>query len=615
MKAKIKKNIIVKYKWLCGFACLVIGLIACHPRTERPTLERAEAWMDSHPDSAQQLLEAIPQPEKLSKEEYATWCLLVTQARDKNYVVHTSDSVIDVAVRYFGERNDSHRKAQAYYCQGRVLADLDISGEALTAYLNAEEAVKETSDRDLEARICNHLGMLYWWNQHTRESLHWYQKAYCAYEQINDTSGVVNVLLNIGSCMLDLGQPDSALFYANQAYCLAEEGQVDSQKIYILSSLANCYSEMGVYKEALQLNLQSLAYGETSLNRYYAIGELYEQLGQSDSAIYYAEKALLSNDLYVRCSSSRLLYKVYVQEQNYPEALRYNEQYVSLRDSIEDLYSTEALNQVKSRYEKERMVNRHQWQMEQAKLRTYGWALWGLVVTIVALLLYFYLRRRLDRQRLHNQVIRRLLEETNARLVVNRKKMEEGEVRLSQIQEQLSAFQQETDRLVQEKESYQEQLGKDLEHHAEEERLLSEQIKYLQEEKLQERKKREEYRLQNEALIRWKDALIRQDDYLYKKVIAPSFLQKWEASDRRRFFQRFDALFPEFRERISSLGDLDERQMLVVCLVSLGIKTSKLSSVLGLGTDMTTQIKSIVRERCFPKRKNESLDRILRNWY
>ena len=668
MKAKIKKNLIVKYKWLCGFACLTIGLNACHPRTERPTLERAKAWMDSHPDSAQQLLEAIPQPEKLSKEEYATWCLLVTQARDKNYVVHTSDSIIDVAVRYFAERDEPHRKAQAYYCQGRVLSDLDISGEALTAYLNAEEAVKETSDRDLEARICNHLGSLYWRNQHTEESLLWYKKAYFAYKQEEDTLGIVSALQNMGNSFLGLGKPDSALFYVNQAYRLAEEGEIDSQKAYILSSLANCYSEKGTFQEALKLNLQSLANGEVSFNRYYAIAELYERLGQSDSVLSYAGKALLSDDLYVRCSSCRLLYKVYVQQRNYPEALRYNEQYVLLRDSIENLYSTEALNQVKSRYEKERITNRHQRQMEQAKLRTYGWALWGLVATVVALFVYLYQYRRLERQRLHNREVRRFWEETNARLAMNRKEMEEKEERLNQIQEQFAAFQQQTAQLMQEKESHhleqleqiedekerlrdektwllaekkslleqyvqlvkeqdsqleklaysniaQKQLQKDLAHHAEAEQLLSEQIRQLQEEKQQERKKREEYRLHCDALIRWKEALLQHDDFLYKKVIAPSFLQKWEAADRHRFFQRFDTIFPEFRERILSLGNLDERQMLVACLVKLGVKTSKLSSLLGLGTDMTTQIKSTIRERCFPKLKNESLDRILKNWY
>lgn len=34
----------------------------------------------------------------LSKEQHADWCLLVTQARDKNYIQHTSDSLISVCL-------------------------------------------------------------------------------------------------------------------------------------------------------------------------------------------------------------------------------------------------------------------------------------------------------------------------------------------------------------------------------------------------------------------------------------------------------------------------------------------------------------------------------------
>lgn len=56
--------------------------------------------MDLSPDSAFLFLKNIPRPEKLSAEEYATWCLLMTQARDKNNMDHTSDSVINVVVRY-----------------------------------------------------------------------------------------------------------------------------------------------------------------------------------------------------------------------------------------------------------------------------------------------------------------------------------------------------------------------------------------------------------------------------------------------------------------------------------------------------------------------------------
>lgn len=65
--------------------------------------------MVSRPDSSLILLESIPSPEKLSEEDYATGCLLMTQARDKNYVEHTSDSVIGVAVRYFEKQGPKDR--------------------------------------------------------------------------------------------------------------------------------------------------------------------------------------------------------------------------------------------------------------------------------------------------------------------------------------------------------------------------------------------------------------------------------------------------------------------------------------------------------------------------
>ena len=64
--------------------------------------------MGSRPDSSLILLESIPSPEKLSEEDYATWCLLMTQARDKN-VEHMTNSVIGVAVRYFEKQGPKDR--------------------------------------------------------------------------------------------------------------------------------------------------------------------------------------------------------------------------------------------------------------------------------------------------------------------------------------------------------------------------------------------------------------------------------------------------------------------------------------------------------------------------
>ena len=65
--------------------------------------------MSEHPDSALFLLEQVATPEKMPERDYATWCLLITEARDKNYIEHTSDSLINVAIQYFEKKKDINK--------------------------------------------------------------------------------------------------------------------------------------------------------------------------------------------------------------------------------------------------------------------------------------------------------------------------------------------------------------------------------------------------------------------------------------------------------------------------------------------------------------------------
>ncbi len=62
--------------------------------------------METLPDSALAILNKIPSPETLSNREYASYCLLFTQALDKNYITITSDSLIKKAVTYYENHND-----------------------------------------------------------------------------------------------------------------------------------------------------------------------------------------------------------------------------------------------------------------------------------------------------------------------------------------------------------------------------------------------------------------------------------------------------------------------------------------------------------------------------
>ncbi len=64
--------------------------------------------MDVYPDGALLLLEQIPHPEKLRGKQRAGYVLLLTQARDKNYLDSMqSDSLIKLAVDFYKNGGDN----------------------------------------------------------------------------------------------------------------------------------------------------------------------------------------------------------------------------------------------------------------------------------------------------------------------------------------------------------------------------------------------------------------------------------------------------------------------------------------------------------------------------
>ena len=67
------------------------------PKELLPELSYAESLMQRCPNSALVVLDSMEVPSPSDKFQYATWCLLITQARDKNYIKHTSDSLINIA--------------------------------------------------------------------------------------------------------------------------------------------------------------------------------------------------------------------------------------------------------------------------------------------------------------------------------------------------------------------------------------------------------------------------------------------------------------------------------------------------------------------------------------
>lgn len=95
--------------------CLTVLLpfISCGKEVNHfATLSRIEAMIEQSPEDALDKLLQIERPKEMPKNQYALWCLLLTQANDKNYITHTSDSLIRIATDYFEKTQSQVLEAQ-----------------------------------------------------------------------------------------------------------------------------------------------------------------------------------------------------------------------------------------------------------------------------------------------------------------------------------------------------------------------------------------------------------------------------------------------------------------------------------------------------------------------
>ncbi|WP_456087831.1 tetratricopeptide repeat protein [Parabacteroides sp.] len=345
------------------FLLLIFGLIACQKHSHvLPLLQEAETLMPGHPDSSLILLESVRFPEKLSEEDYATWCLLVTQARDKNYVKHTSDSVINVAVRFFEKQKDPLQYAKSLYYKGRVFQDQKKIEEAAELFVKAFDVGKDCLDYNLLFLISSRLGTLYGKQDLAKEALTVYQKSYQYAIQSGDSSCLSFAYSYLGRAYGLSEEWEQSLSYYEKALSIATRIK-DSQATNLAMNeyVAVCVnadrSDKITNYEDLLLETDEDEYNRTgNLEQFYlTAGDMYRHIEKYDEAILYLNKTLQSENLYTLAGGCQCLYLLYEEMKQYEKAVHYNNMNRMYTDSIQKLESRKAIMEIKSKYDYEKM--------------------------------------------------------------------------------------------------------------------------------------------------------------------------------------------------------------------------------------------------------------------
>ena len=585
----MKKNIV--------FLLILIPIIwiSCdgmsHPAID---FRKVENLMPQHPDSALMLLEQIENKENLSRKDKAHYSLLLTEAEDKTYVTHTTDSLISIAADYYEKTDDLGRKAKAWYYKGRINQDLGHPLKAQEYYLKALRDEEKIEDHALLGRIHNHIGMLYAYQKVYEKALPFQKKAVENFHLINDSTGQVFALRDLGRTFLMLGLQDSSIICNQKAIALMRKRIIPS----VYTELAGLYIDRQRMEEAhglLRTSLQNVAKPQAKYPVYLVLGELYKKSGQIDSARFYLQACINSAPLpETRAGGLFHLKEIALEKGQWEQAALLSKQYELLKDSIEQGKNAESIRNVQAFYS----YNEIEQDLWEARLyASKQKSFYSLLITACLFLLTVALLRFIHYRRERKSLLQRLK--------ANEEQIQRNEQTLKNISDVKDSLQNE----IQIYKTTERQLSKEKD---EQLKRTNEEIrqKIMQLEKLSHTKdeleknlltlrsensnlkKREQAREEERKKIEESERL--QNERLYDKFRSPA---GWEPTDTdwHKLFISVDKLYPKMVTTLQKSTSLNESERKICYLSKIGVKPGAIEILLGKGN------VSVYRKRLYEK--------------
>ncbi len=318
--------------------------------------------MENSPDSSLFLLRKIYFPESLPPYDYARYCLLMTQARDRNYLSLTGDTLIDKAVSFYESSNDSLRMAQAYfYLSRRDFQDQKLEN-SMSACLKSLDCAGSSAPGSLLGLINSHLGTLHLEERNFYKALALFHRSHLYYCREKDLEKEVFSLREIGKVFMFLNRMDSSYFYYKHAEELAANTGNIRLKSMLLNDLAVLYQFFKETDRAKRYLFRSIVIEKDSVHlgrRYLTLAELYMDENQMDSAWFYFDESLRLGDIYTLFSVLDAKYEWAKRSGHYIEALKYSEKLCEVKDSMALIAQNVKVSEEEQKYYYEKLKNEH----------------------------------------------------------------------------------------------------------------------------------------------------------------------------------------------------------------------------------------------------------------
>ena len=557
------------------FLLLCTTFFSCRDggRTES-ILRTADSLMEGHPDSALSILRRDSLEICRSGKDYRLWYALSrTEADDKCYILHVSDSTMRAAANYYDSHGSALQRVRADYLLGRVYCDMHLYGHALASF-NKAIAVDAENDSVInryKARSATWAGYVYEAKGLHKDALRYNKLAYGYAKQAGAQVTEVYSLRDIGRSYSYLKQNNTAIPYYRHAAKKAKA--IGDANLYnmVMEELAGIYIEEGQLDDAYSaLNTPFLATTDKDISSHYYVWAYYfEHTGQLDSAVAYNKRGMSYSNNTEKRDACLDIIRILNKQGKRDEAMEYYDKYSVYSDSVTASELNETSDML-SQVEKNIDIERKNTVLAETKTNlTILLSVIIFTVIVVSLILikhYSNVKKRIREQQERANNYLSQLQETEMQ------KMKRNEERIAQLETELSVSNEK----------------------------LTEIRKSLMRNEAEMLAKQNEHMLFKE---KHRELLIADlaDTDIYKLYHTPNAVPS--SADYHRLVEALNKAYNNFTKRLKEFyPDINDNEVWICCMVKAGLSSKEICNISPYSYSSLGMAKSRLYFKMFQKK-------------
>lgn len=537
-------------------------------------LRTTDSLMEEHPDSALTILRRDSLEICRSGKDYRLWYALSrTEADDKCYILHVSDSTIRAAANYYNSHGSDLQRVRANYLLGRVYCDMHLYGHALTSFNKAitVESENDSTINRYKARSATWAGYVYEVKGLHKDALRYNKLAYGYAKQAGAQVTEVYSLRDIGRSYSYLKQNNTAIPYYRQAAKKAKA--IGDANLYnmVMEELAGIYIEEGQLDDAYSaLNTPFLATTDKDISSHYYVWAYYfEHTGQLDSAVAYNKRGMSYSNNTEKRDACLDIIRILNKQGKRDEAMEYYDKYSVYSDSVTASELNETSDML-SQVEKNIDIERKNTVLAETKTNlTILLSVIIFTVIVVSLILikhYSNVKKRIREQQERANNYLSQLQETEMQ------KMKRNEERIAQLETELSVSNEK----------------------------LTEIRKSLMRNEAEMLAKQNEHMLFKE---KHRELLIADlaDTDVYKLYHTPNAVPS--SADYHRLVEALNKAYNNFTKRLKEFyPDINDNEVWICCMVKAGLSSKEICNISPYSYSSLGMAKSRLYFKMFQKK-------------